>query len=305
LANVAAAASDGWATLDVVGVTIAVFALVILGSLAWSLFMIVRRGELPLLAKSMSRFIGDVLGSLIGVGSGYSPPTIAKDLEDLIKALERRAVSPAILSEQAEQRVISIFEDAIGAGLNDEIRLALASLVEKQVKDEVRLRSLASLNDVQGRLQQAAKIASIRGFFNLAIGISFAVTALLVLKSAVELFRPTDLGALTLSQALYVMGVRVSLALIITLIAYFFLSLYRNSLEDVKYYQNEMTYIGLSATSIGVAYDCESDSVRQSVAQTILQRGSAVGDTQVTDPDQTNLVGRLIEKLIDKVPTSK
>lgn len=119
-----------------------------------------------------------------------------------------------------------------------------------------------------------------------------------------ELFSPSDLSSLTLSQSLYIMGVRISLALVITLIAYFFLALYKRSLEDLKHYQNEMTAIGLSATSIGLAYDCKTDEVKRAVAEAILRREPSLSFSPGPAPDHSSIVARVLEKLADKLPGS-
>ena len=280
-----------------------VFTTIILVFALAVIFRSVARGEFFERMAVIGVALGEFASSLIGLTVSGTPSLRTGRLDALLEKLERQSTSSSVLSRQTEEKIVSLFEDAIGAGLNEEIKLALESLLEKQVREEVRIRSLQTLVDVQTRLGQASRTASIRGFFNLAIGIGFAVAALVILRSAVELFSPSELLTLSLSQAVYIMGIRVSLALVITLIAYFFLSLYKRSLEDVKYYQNEMTIIGVTATSVGVAYDCEEDGVRGAVAEALLRRDSLSASPQPVE--QANLIGRLVEKLIDKIPASK
>jgi hypothetical protein len=268
--------------------------------------VVIRGGLVPLTEKAL-RAIAEVAGSLIGVSVG-APTTVASDvprLADLLEKLERNAASHTSISTEAEQKIVSLFEQAVAAGFDDQLRAAIKALVERQVHEGIRTHALKSLEDVGEKLQQASKTASIRGFFNLAIGIGFAVAALLILKGAVELFSPSDLEKLSISQTLYMTAVRISLALVITLIAYFFLALDKKSLDDVRYYQNEMTAIGVSSASLSVAYDCSSDDARRMIAEAILLRDGTSQDREYSPDSQASALATLAGKLIDKLPTVK
>ena len=219
--------------------------------------------DLARFGSSLLDNIFDYVISIVGLG-GVGVPYNILESQLALQKLRSRTIN---LSIESESKIIQLFEDALSSGLSDEISSALETIVEKKISNETHIRASEALNQVSARLDQAARTVSTRGFFNLAIGIVFAVTALFILKAAVSLFSPSQLAGLSIAQSLYVMGMRISLALVITLIAYFFLSLYRKSLDDVKYYQNELRMVGLKLASLNIAYDCEGSDARKIVIE--------------------------------------
>lgn len=269
-----------------------------------SLFILVRRHGTSYVVRGFLSPLFDVISNVVGVGDAPSASSRSRYLETLIERLEEQSANTASLSSQTESKILSLFEEAIGKGFDQQIKISLKSLISRDVNEELKNRSLRPLIEIQERLQQASKTASIRGFFNLSIGIGFAVAALFILRAAVDLFSAAELLQISLSQTIYAMGIRISLALVITLIAYFFLALYKKSLDDVKFYQNEITTIGLATASVYLSYDCKTDDARIAVAQLLLRRenGSAP-PTQVAD-SEGGFVNRLIDKLIDRIPVT-
>lgn len=148
-----------------------VLGLIFLVSLIAGFIVAISRGELHLIFEKTWRTLGEIVGSLVGLGGPISSginigastySTIRNPKLDRILDLLEKQSAPALLSVEAEERVVSLFQDGLGAGLNDQIKIALQSLVEKQTHEEMRLVSLESLDAVQNRLIQASKTASIR-----------------------------------------------------------------------------------------------------------------------------------------------
>lgn len=257
--------------------------------------------DLTKFSKSLAETLVDYFTSIVGLG-GAGIPSGLIELRFAEQKIRQRNVS---LSAQTESKIIQIFEDALGGGLSDEISSAFESIIEKKLSSELRLRSSESLSLVASRLEQAVRTVSTRGFFNLAIGIAFAVTALFILKAAVSLFSPAQLAGLSIAQSLYIMGMRISLALVITLIAYFFLSLYSKSLDDVKYYQNELRMVGLKLASLNVAYDCDGDEARKILVEHLAKSGNSLAADDDNSRETLQGVGKLLEKVLDKLPSMK
>jgi hypothetical protein len=142
---------------------------------------------------------------------------------------------------------------------------------------------------------------TIRGFVNLLIGIAFAIGALYFLRESATLISPDRIQELTTPEVTYFVGTRVSLSLIITLIAYFFLSLYRKSLDDVKYYQNELTYIGGRLAALMVALVNQNNSGLSSVVALLMDadRNTSVSVAKETSSkiDYEKLVAVILNKL--------
>lgn len=96
------------------------------------------------------------------------------------------------------------------------------------------------------RLRQELFALSKRGNLNLSIGIITTISGLFLLGSFVidnALLPLSDKTAATLEQFLIDFLPRLSLVILIEVFAYFFLSLYKATLVEIKYFQNEITSI--------------------------------------------------------------
>lgn len=266
------------------------------------LFRVAQKGGLAGLVNRTAEAVFDIASSLIGVSSPNSQPdNLQRDIDQIKRLIERDSKSSLSISKDAENKIVSLFEDAVSAGLNDEIKLAIEAVVARGINDDERLKTNQDITRVCDRLAQASKDASVRGFFNLAIGFGFASASLAILKSAVDLFTASDLVRLTTPQVLYLMSIRVSLALIITLIAYFFLTLYKRSLDDVRFYQNEITSVSLCGTSLTIANSSTSDETKRAISLAILQRTST--DFAKDAPSTNSTIAEIIlSKIVDKIP---
>ncbi|WP_257170814.1 addiction module protein [Bradyrhizobium sp. SRS-191] len=79
-----------------------------------------------------------------------------------------------------------------------------------------------------------------RGSVNLAVGASVSLIGIMVLTGFIYL-STAELSSLSATDVAVRFVVRISLAIFIQLLAYFFLRLYRSTLFEIKYFQNEAT----------------------------------------------------------------
>jgi hypothetical protein len=130
------------------------------------------------------------------------------------------------------ERLLSKFESE---ALNDYL-VALKESINRQIRAQ-------SLEDryllTRTRLSQEVKALARRGNFNLVIGALVAISGLVVLGYTVSNTPLNPDGVVILSY--YVP--RTTLVVLIEVFAYFFLSLYKSSLAEIKYFQNELTNI--------------------------------------------------------------
>ncbi|MFA2944863.1 hypothetical protein [Acinetobacter pittii] len=118
------------------------------------------------------------------------------------------------------------------------------SLVESSANDSGehkkenlwKLISKYSYESVQ-RIKIEKESLSRRGNLNLIIGMFLSISGIAVLGSSVFNF----ININDLNDLLTKMIPRFLFVILIEVFAYFFLNLYRKSLEDIKYYQNELT----------------------------------------------------------------
>lgn len=94
-------------------------------------------------------------------------------------------------------------------------------------------------NTTRYRLLQEIESQTTKGIFGLSIGVVTASIGIVVLSSS--LFSQVD-AKNYMDYVLHFLP-RFSLAIIIEIFAYFFLRLYKQSLDEIKYFQNEITNI--------------------------------------------------------------
>jgi len=157
----------------------------------------------------------------------------------------------------------------------------------------------------QERLRGASSTVTIRGFLNLLIGIGFAIGALYLLKEAVEIFSPERLRSITTVEISYIIGIRLSLALIITLISYFFLSLYRKSLDDVKFYNNEITNISSRAAALSISIKRDDKESIVAVIEKLMDDDRNNLPSAEDEKNPNVLSEKLASALIAKLPDLK
>lgn len=95
------------------------------------------------------------------------------------------------------------------------------------------------LEETRYRLSQQTVDLARRGNLNLVLGMMIAITGLAIIGNAV-LTSTTDGEA---SVTLFGFVPRFAFGVFIQVFAYFFLSLYKQALSEIKYFQNEMTNV--------------------------------------------------------------
>ena len=101
---------------------------------------------------------------------------------------------------------------------------------------------------------------------------------------------------------------RISIVFLVELFAYFFLNLYKSSLAEIKYYQNEMTNIEAQYTALLVALEKDDDQLKADIliqmAKTernfVLSKGQTTVDLQqrTVDNETMNQFAQWFQKLV-------
>lgn len=116
------------------------------------------------------------------------------------------------------------------------------------------------------RLREEIDVLSKRANLNLIIGSLITVGGLVLLGYFV--IRPSNNAADVVSLLVHFVP-RLSLVLFIELFSLFFLKLYRSSLSEIKYYQNELTNIELKESALLTAIHCGTMADISSVISTL------------------------------------
>ena len=114
-----------------------------------------------------------------------------------------------------------------------------------------------SFKKIEERLEKEIKAVGKRANLNLVIGSVIAIIGWVLLYLFV-----CDVSDMELEgwQLLNAFLTRLSIIIIIEMFSYFFLKLYRESMDRIRYYQNELTNIETKKTAILVACMLENDN---------------------------------------------
>ncbi len=150
----------------------------------------------------------------------------------------------AQVAQELSERII----DASG----DEIIARVSAIIDRDLQ---HLKSAAAVNEAfeesKERLANEIKRLNLKSNFNLAVGGGITVVGLGLLGAAAFYFdTPKD------STEHFVMAYapRLSLVILLQIFAFFFLKLYKSSLEEVKYYQNEITNVEHRQAALSAAF---------------------------------------------------
>lgn len=105
-----------------------------------------------------------------------------------------------------------------------------------------------------------------RGGVNLIFGFSIAMAGIFYLGYAI-LYKSAATDDI---EYLYYMIPRVSFVIVMEVFAYFFLRLYRNGFEEVKYYQNELTNFDSKILGLRFLSEVENEDTKASILKDLI-----------------------------------
>lgn len=201
-----------------------------------------------------------------------SPGRAGGDSEDLYSRLrfyvdERLSKSTAAQSSSAppidftdadKAKIVS----SIQAKLESDALQTYAAGLRDLIAASIRSESVDQRFDATtGRLGREINDQSRRGNLNLIIGAVTAIVGVSILGYSVFYFPPPQS-----SRELLIHFVpRVSLAVLVEIFAYFFLRLYKQSLVEIKYFQNEVTNVELKALAVHATQSSNDPTLRKQV----------------------------------------
>lgn len=165
--------------------------------------------------------------------SSYGKDRDDVSLEKITKTLERKLESlelqPILLEPQERSQLIS--------GISHSIATSLAGEIANDLKRQLGIsRLMETIDTTKRRLADAIQKTATRTTNNLVYGIVFSIIAVVILFMS--------LGAnelKTTPELLRYFVPRISVVLLVELVAYFFLKLYRSGIDEIRFYQNELT----------------------------------------------------------------
>lgn len=191
--------------------------------------------------------------------------------------------------------------------LRDRARELRLELAPQEIQDQLPYEFHATR--IRRRLLAELEALSRRGNLNLIIGILTTFIGISLLAYFVIL--PPEWLVKTTDPLKYLAQFipRLSLVILIEVFAYFFLKLYKTSIFDIKYYQNELTNIEARTLALRAASDAGNETtltvVITRLAETdrnFLRKDETTADVETTKA-QSNAMAESLKQLVILVKT--
>lgn len=221
------------------------------------------------------------LASFVAIMTSYLNKGIGgKDIEktshilykEIIKLNKRLSeienkTSSGVSVEITESERNKLISDAKKRIIGNTLLLADNSL-KSDISDFKKSYSLHKLHtDMILRLESEIDRLNRRGGLNLAIGTIIALTGILSLAyflySAPDIVDGVDFFIHHLPK--------LSFVIVVELFAYFFLRLYKNGFDEIKYFQNEITNIEMKAMSLKYAQEFKNEDMIKELAMHLMK----------------------------------
>jgi len=169
--------------------------------------------------------------------------SIEEKIEIMIESISKKSDSHITLSESERKELL----ESAKANLSKEFSESLFETAKKEVElNNINERNInllkKELGAAKARLINEISALARRGNLNLVIG---SFTTILAVGLLAYIVLTAELKSIDINNFLWFYIPRATIAIFIEIFSFFFLRLYRNSLEDIKYFQNELTNVDL------------------------------------------------------------
>jgi hypothetical protein len=230
-------------------------------------------------------------------------------LQTDVAKLRAQTAGVASFSPKERQGII----DNVTANLTHETAAKIASIWaekfdQKSIDERHKSVFLETANNLIERLQDEISALGRRANVNLVIGILVSALGLIVLTWFVISATNELSSGMHPEDAAIRFVIRISLAIFIQVFAYFFLRLYRYSIFEIKYFQNEITGAQFKLLALVSGLDTKDKSTIQKLclelAKTernfILKKGETTAALQrdEIERDYENRMFAMVEKIV-------
>lgn len=174
-----------------------------------------------------------------------SQENIKKEIEELnnkftLNKKEQFSKKVDMLNSNQQNELVNIIKKKISSETSEEYLSELKKDMNKLISDSTSkrlenhfMRIIKRLSDEINELGKRAKVNLIIGSISALSGVSIFILFV------TEKVSPDNIDSYLLTD----FAPRISLVIVIEIFAYFFLSLYKNNLSEIKYFHNELTNI--------------------------------------------------------------
>lgn len=238
------------------------------------------------------------------------PSEINSIVNSLKKEIEEVRGDLSHLTNEERQKIIEGLKNSLKSAAANDVLDEIREKIESQTKEKSK-RSILERNfdKTINRLKDELFSLSKRSSLNLAIGvvttlIGLGLLGIFILSTPVDFENTMDFVESFVP--------RLSLVVFIEIFAYFFLRLYKDTLTEIKYFQNEITNIESKHLAIELATTNESeegvirsiDSLLSTERNHILSKGQTTVEIEKARTEQqlTDSVMNKISSVFSKSP---
>jgi len=203
-------------------------------------------------------------------------------IEDIYNKISQSEFKKEILTDEKKQELVEKIAAELNADAIKNYVNELQGKLHKEIEQKQNIHFSDKINEqiepVKSRLSKEITRLSLRGNINLVIGIGITALGLWILWDTINTI-PAQYISNALSkngnldelyQTLMVNYLpRLSLAFFVELLAYFFLRLYKKGLDEIKYFQNEMTTVESKFIAFYAAMFSEDIVLKKEVVETL------------------------------------
>jgi molybdopterin converting factor small subunit len=168
------------------------------------------------------------------------------------------------LTEQDKIQIFASIQTKLESDAFEKYLAELKESVRTQAREEIFDNQF---QDTRYRLEQELQALTKRGNLNLTLGIFTTMVGIVFLGYAV--FNPP--AVLTAPELFLYFAPRVSLVVLIEVFAYFFLRLYKQSLGEIKFFQNEMTNIEAKYLALQVVLRADDPALYSKIVEALAE----------------------------------
>lgn len=206
--------------------------------------------------------------------------SLSVQLKDIRAASEERPIAEGLLSEEERRNLVesmtrnvrSETADKVLSDLRKQIAVADSSTAIRNIAERFGLTINRLLDEIAALTR--------RGNLNLVLGILTTVIGLAILGYFVFNYPLTGIPSVIIIGFLP----RLSLVIFIEVFAYFFLRLYKASLTEIKYFQNELTNVEAKAIALETSAVLGGDTI-----EAVIEKIASTERNNVLDKGQTTV----------------
>jgi hypothetical protein len=228
--------------------------------------------------------------------------SLQKELSEIKNEFAKVSVSSEAITAEQKNELLESLKARLQSDATSEFLKEIKESLSVSLQKDSRIGEInKQFNQTIERLNRELASLSRRGNLNLSLGIATTVAGLIILGYFVLSNKNVSDSLITFVP--YFVP-RLSLVIFIELFAYFFLKLYKSSLSEIKYFQNEMTNVEAKQISLVVALGLEDKKVCEGVISCLsaTERNYKLEKGQTTiDLEQSKLDKEAISEMFDKL----